>query len=292
MAKTYGSAAAFRQALEERLRTVAAERNVPLNDLRLKLLIERLLARLFANRGAPRFLKGGFAMDLRYRPRARTTKDVDISIPIPASGVLITASGFIRQELQQAVDSALDDYLMYRIGAPKDDLPNAPLGGARFPVVVRLAGTVYGRFHIDVGFDPLIGTPETLTGDDLLDFIGVPPATAVAIPRAQQFAEKLHAYTYPWTDRSNTRVKDLVDLVLLVERGELEPEAVKRSLHGIFDVRQTHSLPSTLLPPPADWREQFGPMAMEAALRSNDLDAAFASLVSFWEGSRLGAPAV
>lgn len=49
MKDRYANAAAFRQALEERLRTIAAERGVPLEGLRLKVAIERLLARLFAD---------------------------------------------------------------------------------------------------------------------------------------------------------------------------------------------------------------------------------------------------
>lgn len=47
MARSYTSAAAFRQALETRLRTVAEQRGVQIQGLRLKVAIERLLARLF-----------------------------------------------------------------------------------------------------------------------------------------------------------------------------------------------------------------------------------------------------
>jgi hypothetical protein len=66
-------------ALEARLQAVAREQGVPLNTLRLKQVIERLLARLFAGPAQVWLLKGGFAMDLRYRPRARTTKDLGLS---------------------------------------------------------------------------------------------------------------------------------------------------------------------------------------------------------------------
>ncbi len=47
MGRKFSSPAAFRQALEQRLKSMAAERRMPLNTLRLKLMIERLLARLF-----------------------------------------------------------------------------------------------------------------------------------------------------------------------------------------------------------------------------------------------------
>jgi hypothetical protein len=48
MPKSFKTAVAFRQALEQRLKTTAAIRGAPLNTLRLKLIIARLLTRLFA----------------------------------------------------------------------------------------------------------------------------------------------------------------------------------------------------------------------------------------------------
>jgi hypothetical protein len=45
MSKVYANAEAFRNALEDRLRTVAQERGVQIQGLRLKVAIERLLAR-------------------------------------------------------------------------------------------------------------------------------------------------------------------------------------------------------------------------------------------------------
>jgi len=59
MARKFSSPVAFRQALERRLKNIADERGVPLNTLRLKLMMERLLARLFARPNAPWLLKGG-----------------------------------------------------------------------------------------------------------------------------------------------------------------------------------------------------------------------------------------
>jgi len=107
MARKFGSAAAFRTSLEAHLRKRAEERNMPLSTLQLKFVIERLLARLFHNPNPPWLLKGGFAMDLRFRTRARTTKDVDLSIalvPVEATSNLV---GVVRERLQEAVDQDL-----------------------------------------------------------------------------------------------------------------------------------------------------------------------------------------
>ena len=195
MAKSFKTAADFRISLEQRLKQSAALRGLPLASLRLKVVIERLLARLFVTPAMPWLLKGGYAMELRYRPRARTTKDIDLSVT-SAAGELAARLAHIRDELQAAADNDMSDYFVFQIGSPSSELQGAPGGGARFPVNALLAGRSFGRFHIDVGFgDPAISAPEELIGQDFLAFAGVPPAKALAIPKAQQFAEKLHAYT-------------------------------------------------------------------------------------------------
>jgi hypothetical protein len=100
------------------------------------------------------------------------------------------------------------------------DLDAAPYGGARYPVETRLDVRTFVTFHLDVGIgDALVEPPEWLTGQGILDFAGIPPIRAAALPREQQFAEKLHAYTLPHGERVNTRVKDLVDLTLLINMG-------------------------------------------------------------------------
>src|SRR3954470_11063463 len=121
MARRFGSAAAFKTSLEAHLRKRAEERKVPLSTLQLKFVIERLLARLFRAPNPPWLLKGGFAMDLRFRPRARTTRDVDLSLKLPP-GDSPEFSGALREQLQEVVDSDLGDYLTYRIGSPKQEL--------------------------------------------------------------------------------------------------------------------------------------------------------------------------
>lgn len=284
MAKEFKSAAAFKSSLEARMRSRAKERGVPFQTLQLKFVMERLLARLFRVAEPPWLLKGGFAMDLRYRPQARTTKDVDLSVSLTAA----LRPKDLREKLQEAADADLGDYLRFRIGELKSELTNAPEGGGRFPCEAVLLGKTYAKFHLDVGIgDALVGEPEQLTGDDLLEFAGLTPAVVFAIPRAQQFAEKVHAYTFPWSDRVNTRTKDLVDLVLLVERGTLDADGVRAALAATFDTRHTHPLPTHLLPPPDEWALDFPGMAEEAGLSTTDYLAAHASLSDYWERNTL-----
>jgi Nucleotidyl transferase AbiEii toxin, Type IV TA system len=251
VAKQFTSPTAFKASLEARLRTRATELGVPFQTLQLKIVMERLVARLF-HAPAPWLLKGGFAMDLRFRPRARTTKDIDLSVTLVPGG----GNAELRDQLQTAAGTDLGDFLTFRIGELKAELTNAPKGGGRFPCEAVLAGKVYAKFHLDVGLgDAVVGEPEQLTGDDLLAFAGIGPAVAFAIPKAQQFAEKLHAYTFPWAGQVNTRTKDLVDLVLLIERGV--PDVGRgRGAARTPSLCNSHRRPRSGRPTSAGWRRR------------------------------------
>lgn len=289
MAKQFGSGSAFKTSLEAHLRKRAEERAVPFSTLQLKFVIERLLARLFRDAAPPWLLKGGFAMDLRFRPRARTTKDIDLSVTLATAGTGPKSLETLRERLQEASDVDLGDYLTYRISQPKRELTNAPKGGGRFPCDALLVGKTYAKFHIDIGIgDALVGEPERLTGDDILAFAGIEPLKVLAIPKPQQFAEKVHAYTFPWEGRLNTRTKDLVDLVLLIERGPLDPGEIRTALAATFQTRGTHAIPEKLPQPPQFWVADFSGMAEEAKLSTTDCLVAFEVLARFWNEKRLG----
>lgn len=277
MAQHYKTATAFRQALEQRLKTAATKRGIPLNTLRLNVTIERLLARLFSSSDPPWLLKGGYAMELRYRPHARTTTDIDLSVP--STGRIEQ----VREALQEAAGRDLGDFFTFRVATGSSELQGAPEGGARFPVEALVAGKRFAQFHVDVGIgDALTGEPERLGGDDLLAFAGIGAASVRAVPRAQQFAEKLHALTFPWRDRPNTRTKDLVDLVLLVERGELALAEVREAVGRTFGTRRTHPVPNEIAIPPESWSKEFASMAEEANLAIRDIRSAHRRLAEFW----------
>lgn len=283
MAESFTDPIAFKTSLEARLRTLAAKRGIPLNILRLKLVIERMLARLFAQPHPPWVLKGGYAMELRFRPRARTTRDIDLTCSAADERPLQLRLAAIRDQLQIAAETNLGDYLVFRIESARIELTGAPLGGARFPCEAFLAGKTYGRFHIDLGFgDQPGGTPETLLGDDWLAFARIRPAKVLAIPTPQQFAEKLHAYTRLWTDRINMRTKDLVDMVLLIETHSIQPTEAAIAVEETFFRRNTQAIPQELPDPPSIWNENFAALATEAQLHASTLPAAIIVLREFW----------
>ncbi len=287
----YQTAKAFRIALESRLKQMAQARSLDLMRLRRQVAFDRLLARLFAAQEPPWLLKGGYAFELRLgSDAARTTRDLDLSIPVLSRLASADAtpsalpSQLIRESLQDAAERDLQDGFVFRIGEPMADLNAAPYGGARYPVEARLDARTFTTFHLDVGVgDALVEPPEWLTGQDILNFAGIPPIRAAVLSREQQFAEKLHAYTLPHGERINTRVKDLVDLTLLINIGSPDLERTRQSLYITFARRQTHVIPVDLSAPPASWRLPYAALAAECHLNQTDMDSAFATLAAYYQ---------
>jgi Nucleotidyl transferase AbiEii toxin, Type IV TA system len=282
--KTYRSAADFRRALEDRLQDIAKKEAVDLQRIRRQVAFDRLLARLFADgqpSKLPWALKGGYAMELRMR-FARTTKDIDLTLRVAESGD--RAGHALLQRLQEPAAVDVGDFFVYTVGEPIADLDAAPYGGARFPVEARVDGRTFVKFHLDVGIgDAVIEPLEVIDARDWLEFAGVPSPSIYMIPREQQFAEKLHAYTLPRPGAVNSRVRDLVDMVLLIKSNTLAQDKTSDALRVTFDRRQTHSLPDVLPAPPPDWRRPFEELARECGL-PGDLEDAFSAVKEYWGG--------
>lgn len=269
--KQYASAAAFRVALESRLKTMAQAEGLDLQRLRRQAAFDRLLCHLFAKPDAPWLLKGGYAMELRLKA-SRTTRDIDLALRrLPVASADWEANvADVLESLREAGTLDLKDFFTFVFGNAMRDLDAAPYGGARFPVDARLAGRTFAKFHLDVSTGDVLREPyEALSGRDWLGFAGIASATFPAVSPEEQFAEKLHAYTLPRVGRENTRVKDLVDLVLLIERTKLDATRLPRAIRETFQRRKTHAIPTALMPPPTSWSGPFSELAVECGLEPN-----------------------
>ena len=281
----YQNAVSFRQALESRLTQLSKDIGIDLQWLRKQVAFDRLLARIFLKEDKPRWLlKGGYAMELRFSHLARVTKDMDLSLPsifpeikekqIPQS---------IRDEIQDLASHDLGDSFVYEIQAPIKELDAAPYGGARFPVGVKLAQRKFTNFNLDVGIgDVVIFEPEWREDHNFLKFADIPSVTIPLLPREQQFAEKIHAYTLPREGNLNSRTRDLVDMVLLIEQGALDAVKIKKAMEATFKRRKTHSVPVDLLPPPENWVGSYETLAQDCGVSKKRMDEAFDLLKNFW----------
>ena len=269
--RNYASGAAFRVALEDRLKRIARDESLDLQRVRRQAAFDRLLCRLFVKPDAPWLLKGGYAMELRLKT-ARTTRDIDLALkrlPVPSADWDANAATVL-EALREVGQVDLQDFFTFVFGDATQDLDAAPYGGARFPVDARLAGRTFVKFHLDVSTGDVLSEPyESLSGRDWLGFAGIASANFPAVSPEEQFAEKLHAFTLPRVGRENTRVKDLVDLVLLIERTRLDAARLPKAIRETFQRRKTHNIPSTLISPPASWSTPFAEMAAECGLAPN-----------------------
>ena len=267
--RKYASGPALRTALEERLKRVSREDGIDLQRLRRQVAFDRFLARLFRGPNTNWVLKGGYAMELRFQT-ARTTKDLDFTVRVAPAG----RDDILLKEIQDAGVVDLGDFFSFRIGEAMMDLDGAPYGGARYPVESIMGGRTFVKFHLDVGIGDVVLDPlEQAHMRDWLGFAGIVPPAVPMIQREQQFVEKLHAYTLPRTVAPNSRVRDLVDMALLIQSGTLQSDRVVQALHATFDLRATHSVPKALDPPPADWDEPFARLAAECRLELSASDA-------------------
>lgn len=282
--RTYATAGAFRRALEERLKTASLTDQIDLNRLRRQVSFDRLLARLFREEPAPWVLKGGYALELRFKA-ARSTVDIDLTLQrVAASSPSVDTNRVVREMLQGVADAPLGDWFEYVIGQPVLDLTAAPYGGARYPVEARMDERIFARFHLDAGIGDVVMQPlDTVICRDWLGFAGIESSQVWMIAREQQFAEKIHAYSLP-RNTANSRVKDLVDLALLIGSGGLEKPRILDALRLTFERRGTHDLPVGLglVPPPADWQIPFQALAEECGLQT-DVAGVFAVVQEFLE---------
>lgn len=219
-------------------------------------------------------------MELRIKG-ARATRDIDLAMREALGNAAVL------EALRDSASIDLGDFFVFEIGEAMMDLDAAPAGGARFPIIARMDGRSFVSFHLDVGIGDVLLTPtETTQGRDWLGFAGIPAARFSMISREQQFSEKLHAYTLP-RSVPNTRVRDLVDMALLIESGSLDKARVSQAVTATFARRKTHSIPAALDAPAPVWAAPFAALAKECGL-APEIEKAFTALSKFYDGlSRL-----
>lgn len=281
--KHYTSPKSFRIALERRLKNHADEKSLDLQELRRKVAFERFLCRLCNdNLEISWILKGGYAMELRVDV-ARATRDIDLLIhkPFSKSNLWEYHDKEVLELLRNHLSVEIEDYFTFTAGNPMHDLENTPYGGARYPIHSLIDGRTFVKFHIDVSSggsakDHL----EYLSGEDWLAFAGISTKQFPSISSEQQFSEKLHAYTIPRGTRINSRFRDLIDITLLIEQGNIDPERLRRAIDTTFKKRKTHALPENLESPPDFWKEPFAEMAKRCQIDPN-IEIQFSKLVTF-----------
>ncbi|GAB4495771.1 MAG: hypothetical protein OHK0052_04100 [Anaerolineales bacterium] len=266
----YQNSAAFRRALEDRLRQQSVASGTPLVRLRKMVAFERFLARLVTAQPDVWALKGGLALQFRLHERARTTQDIDLlfrlTLPITE----------IHRILVSAALSDLGDWFAFEVAQPEGEAE------LRFSVRSLLDGRLFEAFHVDVGMgDPLLEPAEMLTAPPLLTFAGIPPTSIPSYPLSQQIAEKVHALTRQYASGESSRVRDWVDILLMAHWEGLRTKALHRALQATFETRATHPLPPQMPSPPDSWAHPFRRLCEQTGLEYTSLDESVQAMRRF-----------
>lgn len=184
----YATAAAFRQALDDRLKAESARTGMSIARLRRRVAVELFLRRLVAVAPDRWVLKGALALELRLGAATRPTRDMDLG--------RADDEGAAVEDFGAAQELDLDDF--FRFTALRtdafDDVDD--FRAIRFHVAAELAGRVFDQFVVDVGFaDSISWPPDVVETSDLLAFADIRRIRVPTLPLAQHIAEKIHAYT-------------------------------------------------------------------------------------------------
>jgi hypothetical protein len=272
----YKTGAAFRRALEDRLLAQSSRDRVSLVRLRKLVAFDRFLARLLQAQPGAWILKGGLALQLRMGSRARTTQDIDVLWTVPEV--------WLNRILAAAATLDLGDWFTFTVQPTSSALPGLGEGSLRFSVSARLDGRLFVSFHVDVGSgDPVVEPAERLVGPSLLVFAGIAPVVIPCYPLTQHLAEKVHAYVRPRSTGASTRVKDLVDIVLIAEQNAVDGPTLQTAIQATFEAYGAGEPPVSLPQPPATWTVTFKKLAEEVGLSDATLSAADQTARAFLE---------
>ena len=240
--------AALRDSLDAQLLNVAAAQGSDVNRLRRHLTFQRVLRRLSAD--GRWVLKGGYLLEVRLGDRARTTRDLDLT----------SVRSLETRDVREAVTGALagdpdGDGFVFRVTRARPHLVGGG-SGVSLSISADLAGRPFATVRVDA-----VERPDEVEGGVghvvLAPVVEVAEWRAVTVPAVdlgQHVAEKLHALcqvdAHP---RPSTRVKDLVDVSLILDASVLDERHAAERLRAVFLARRT-PLPATLPEPPVPWR--------------------------------------
>jgi hypothetical protein len=262
-----------------RLLTWASAHGMNAGAARLRLVHERLLARMDAARPLRWVVKGGRAIDLHFDGRARPTADLDVSFADAGQTTLAE----VRQLIGETCRTDLGDgwcFTLMRIG--RSLVENVGVVGFKAWLAATYNTQAFEEFSLDVSKKNMstvraeaLSVPAMLT-DARMRVLVIRPEFLIA--------EKVHALTRPYSGAGpRTRSHDLVDAVALVLDKELELTTLRIAAEEIFRECGTHAIPKTLANAPTEWAGAFQIHGESYGLAHLSTARGIAILSELWE---------
>lgn len=242
-------------SVRARLLHVAKAQGVDFNLVLVRFALERILYRLSQSEHADRFLlKGALLFALWYDMPHRATRDADL-LGFGASDLESVA-----QDFRDIAGVAVNDGIVFDPASvvAEEIRKEAGYAGARILISGELA-KARCKTQIDIGFgDAVTPGPVDATYPVLLDDLPAPRLRTY--PVYTVVAEKLHAIAL--LGMTNSRVKDYLDLSVLLERETLDAETLAGAIAATF-IRRGMAVPISL---PVGLTDEFSGDATRQAL--------------------------
>lgn len=254
-------------SVRARLLNIAKADKTDFNQVLVRYALERFLYRLSQSAHADRFLlKGAMLFNLWYDMPHRPTRDVDLL------GFGPSDLESISQTFRDIVSVVADDGIVFDPASVSVEEIRKAAGyaGARVIVSAELA-RARCKAQIDVGFGDAV-TPGPVDAVYPVLIADFPAPYLRTYPVYTVVAEKLHAIEI--LGMTNSRLKDYLDLSVLLEREDLDPATLANAIAATFTRRGT-ALPTEL---PIGLTDEFANDASRqslwtAFLRKNELTA-------------------
>lgn len=218
-------------SVRARLLNLAKAQNVDFNQILVRFSLERLLYRLSQSAHAPKFvLKGALLFAVWYDLPHRATRDADFL------GFGDSDLRTLEKTFKDICTIACDDGIEFDPHSVKAEgiLKDAGYSGARVLINGTLA-QARCRTQIDIGFGDAVTPAPQLTPYPVL-LPDLPPPCLKTYPVYSVVAEKLHAIVR--LGMVNTRLKDYLDLFVILSRESLCPELLVEAIRATFQRRR------------------------------------------------------
>jgi hypothetical protein len=262
----YSTGSAFRRALEDKILQLHRDTGVPITRYRKLIAFNRFLARLVTVDPGGWVLKGGYLMELQFKHKARTTKDIDLLFREQRAN--------IHKTLIKASKTDLSDWFNFQVGNSSTIDQNMEKT-IHYPVVSLLDSRTFESFHLDVNADDILyREPEMI---DAPTYVAFPEFSSFQIPcysLPQQTAEKFHALTRVYASGEVSRVKDLVDILLIASSTKLGFNDLHKAITLTFKHRKTHDLPEFVPRLSTTYTKSYSRLAAQSKLQQTTLSEA------------------
>jgi predicted nucleotidyltransferase component of viral defense system len=225
-------------SVRARLLNIAKAQGADFNQVLVRFALERILYRLSQSAHADHFLlKGALLFTLWYDMPHRTTRDADL-LGFGASDL-----ESIAQTFRDIASVEVDDGITFDPSSVsvKEIRKDAGYAGARVLITGEIA-KARCKTQIDIGFGDAV-TPGPVHAVYPVLIADLPAPRLRTYPVYTVISEKLHAITL--LGMTNSRLKDYLDLWVLLDREALNANTLARAIAATF-IRRGMPVPAVL----------------------------------------------